>query len=103
MPEDLRSANIYPHIHVFTAGDAAMTEIQLPSASNRITVGCENKDLYVAQNGATDNQAPPSSKAFIPKNNYLQLRIGRGTNRANSIFISSQSGSASVILILEEI
>jgi len=103
MAEDLRGANIYPHVHVFSAVDSSTTEIQLPSECNRITVGSENKDLYVSQNGATDAGSVPANKAFIPKSNYLQLRIGRGKNRAESIFVSSQSGSANVTLILEEI
>lgn len=103
MAEDLRSANIYPHIHVFSAGDAEATEVKLPSECNRITVGSSNKDLYVSQNGATDGAAVPANKAFIPSANYLQLRIGRGKNRAESIFVSSQSGAANVTLILEEI
>ena len=103
MAEDLRSANIYPHIHVFSASDSTTTEIQLPNDANRVTVGSSNKDLFICQNGATDGGAVPSNKAFVPSSNYLQLRIGRGKNRAESIFVSSQSGSANVTLILEEI
>lgn len=101
--EDLTAANIYPYIYVFSADDDATTEIKLPSAANRITVGSANKALYIAQNGATDGGSPPANKAFIPTANYLQLRIGRGTNRTESIFVSSQSGSANVTIILEEI
>ena len=102
MAEDLRSANIYPHIHVFTASDSTTTEIQLPSEANRITVGSSNKALFICQNGASDGGSIPSNKAFVPSANYLQFKIGRGKNRADSIFIASQSGSATVTLILEE-
>jgi hypothetical protein len=44
----------------------------------------------------------PADKMFVPSNNSIEIKIGRGNSRATSIFIASQSGSASVSVVLEE-
>jgi hypothetical protein len=103
MSEDLRNLNVYPAFHNFSAGDTSTTEILLPSAATKITVGGVAKEIYVCRNGATDGGSIPTNRATIPSANYLELRLGRGQNRPSSIFVASKSGSAEVSIILEEL
>ena len=51
MAQDLRSLNVYPAFKTFTIADNACTEIQLPSAANQVSIGCEGTKIYMAQNG----------------------------------------------------
>ena len=102
MSEDLRSLNVYPAFHNFTAGDSTTTEILLPSACTRVSLGSVGKSIFVCSNGATDGGAIPSNKATVPSNNYLQVRIGRGMNRPSSVFVASTSGNAEISVILAE-
>ena len=103
MSEDLRNLNQYPAFYNFTATDTTTTEILLPSAATQISLGAQGKELYVCRNGATDGGAVPSNKMTVPQSNYVVLRLGRGKNRPDSIFVASKSGNAEVSIILEEL
>ena len=102
MSEDLRSLESYPAFHNFTANDSTTTEILLPSACSRVSLGCVGKSIIVCNNGATDGGSIPTHKATVPSNNYLQVRLGRGMNRSSSVFVASTSGNAEISVILEE-
>jgi hypothetical protein len=65
-------------------------------------IGSPDQKLYICRAGGVEGQAPPTHHGFIPKNNYLPINFGRGSNRMNEIFVSSSSGSATVSLILTE-
>ena len=101
MATDLRGVSKFPHFKVFTANTNA-TEIQLPSQCSKVTIGSQASPLYIGQNDCTDGDAMPADKMFVPSNNSIEIKIGRGNSRATSIFIASQSGSASVSVVLEE-
>jgi len=103
MSEDLRNINIYPAFHNFTAADDAVTEILLPSPATQISLGSTGKEIFVCRNGAIDGGAIPSNKMTVPSSNYVVLRLGRGKNRPDSIFVASKSGNAEVSIILEEL
>jgi hypothetical protein len=45
----------------------------------------------------------PTDKMFVPANNAFQVRIGRGNSRATSVFVAAQSGTAEVVVTLEEV
>lgn len=101
MSEDLRGVNKFPHFKVFTA-DTNANEILLPSQCSKVTIGSQASHLFVGQNDCTDGDAMPNDKMFVPSNNSIEIKIGRGNSRATSIFVASQSGSASVAVVLEE-
>jgi hypothetical protein len=103
MSEDLRNLNVYPAFYNFTAGDTTTTEILLPSAATKITLGGIGKEIYLCRNGATDGGAVPTHRATVPQSNYMELRLGRGKNRPESIFVASKSGNAEISIILEEL
>lgn len=102
MSEDLRSLNVYPAFYNFSAGDASTTEILLPSAATQISIGATGKSIFVCRNGATDGGAVPSNKMTVPSSNYIVLRLGRGKNRPESLFVASTDGTAEISVILEE-
>ena len=102
MATDLRNISKYPHFKTLIVTTTA-EEIKLPSQCSQFTAGSSASALYVAQNGATDGSTMPTDKMFVPAGNALSVVIGRGASRSNSIFVSSQAGSATVVIILEEL
>lgn len=104
MAQDLRSLNVYPAFKTFTIADNVCTEILLPSAANQVSIGCEGTKIYMAQNGYADgDDIDSSNNAFIPSGNFLVLKLGKGKNRASSLFVQSSSGSVTCHIILEEV
>ena len=101
MSQDLRGVSKFPHFKVFTANTNA-TEILLPSQCSKVTIGSQASPLFVGQNDCTDGDAMPSDKMFVPSNNSIEIKIGRGNSRATSVFIAAQSGTATVAVLLEE-
>jgi hypothetical protein len=102
MAIDLRSVDKYPHFKTITV-TTSTTEIQLPSQCSQFTAGSSASSIFIAQNGATDGAAMPTDKQPVPAGNAMQLVIGRGASRADSMFISSQAGTATVVIVLEEL
>lgn len=104
MAQDLRSLNVYPAFKTFTIADNACTEIQLPSAANQVSIGCEGTKIYMAQNGYTEgDDIDTDDNAFIPASNFLIIKLGKGKNRAGSLFVQSSSGNVKCHVILEEV
>lgn len=102
MSENLRNLEVYPAFHNFTASTAT-TEILLPSACSQISIGSPSKDIYVCRNGAEDGKALPTHRMTVPKSNYIVLRLGRGMNRPNSMFVASSNSTAEISIVLEEL
>jgi hypothetical protein len=95
---------VYPAFKTFTIADNACTEIQLPSAANQVSIGCEGTKIYMAQNGYTEgDDIDTDDNAFIPASNFLIIKLGKGKNRASSIFVQSSSGNVKCHVILEEV
>ena len=99
MATDLSSSNSFPFIYVVSVG-TTWNEIVLPLGAKRVTIGA-SAALYVGQNGASDSGAVGTHKAFVTSNNYLELELKNDTQRASSIFVAAQTGTASVSIILE--
>ena len=99
--EDLTGVNMFPYFHNFT-GSSNLSQIKIPSSAGKVTIGSQDQKLYVAQNGATDGQAPPANRSFIPKDNIKEFKMGRGYNRSDSLFVCCQTGSGNISIILEE-
>ena len=99
--EDLKTIGVFPYFHNFTASSNT-TQITIPRGCRKVSIGSEDKKLYLCRNGATDGGSVPSNKVFIPKGNYLALSMGRGRNIDFNLYVASSSGSADVSVILEE-
>ena len=105
MAEDYRALNTYPAFKTFTASATGCTEILLPSACNQVSIGSDGTKLVMGQQGFTEGDNLMTSQtdtAFIPSSNFLIIKLGKGMNRANSLFVQSSSGSVLVRVILEE-
>jgi len=102
MAIDLQDAAVFPHFKTVTVTTNA-TEIRLPSQCSQFTAGSSASAIFIAQNGATDGAAMPTDKQGVPAGNAMSLVIGRGESRADSMFVSSQAGSATVVIVLEEL
>lgn len=101
---NFQSINVYPAFKTFTVGDSACDEIILPSACNQVSVGCDGTKIYIAQNGYEDgDDIDTNDNAFIPASNFLIIKLGKGKNRTNSLFVQSSSGNVKIHVILEEI
>ena len=101
---DYQALNVYPAFKTFTVGDAACDEILLPSACNQVSIGCDGTKIYLAQNGYEHgDDIDTDDNAFIPASNFLIIRLGKGKNRTNSLFVQSSSGNVKVHVILEEV
>ena len=103
MSEDIRSLNVYPAFHNFTANDSTVTEILLPSACSQISIGSPGKTIFVCRNGAIDGGTIPTNRMTVPTGNYIVLRLGRGMNRPSSMFVASSNGDAEISIVLEEL
>lgn len=99
MATDLQFTNAFPFIYVISVG-TTWSQIILPVNAKRVTIGASTA-LYVGQNGASDSGVVGTHKAFVTSNNYLELELKNDTQRASSIFVAAQSGTASVSIILE--
>ena len=99
--EDLSKKNIFPYCHNFTA-NTDLTQITLPDNAKTVNIGSEDQKLFFVVNGGTDGGSIPTNKGFIPKNNYFQIKMGRGYNRTNDIFVASRGGTAEVSIIMFE-
>lgn len=102
MAEDLRGVETFPYLKAISASTSAV-EIQLPSQCNQVTAGSDSAAIYLGQNGCTDGGALPADKIFIPSNNLLAVKLGRGNSRASSLFIATGTGTATAYILLEEL
>jgi hypothetical protein len=101
MSLDYRSENLYPIVKTFTATQTA-TEVQIPKTCLKVTIGCEQHEIYWSQVGE-DGQLLGANKAFIDGGAYMQVTLGRGKNRSSSIYIATKSSSSALVtLIFEE-
>lgn len=105
MAEDYRALDTFPIIKTFTCLHTACTEILLPSDCNQVTIACDGTALKFGQNGKTDGVSIGTSDImFVDSKEKFKVKIGKGRNRADSIFVQSAgAGSAVVVVMLEEV
>ena len=105
MALDLRALDTFPIIKTFSCAHNVCTEIQLPSDCNQVTIACNGTAIEVGQNGKTDGADMGSSDImFVDSKEKFKVKIGKGRNRADSIFVQSAgAGSAVVVVMLEEV
>lgn len=102
MSQDYKTLNTYPIIKNFSAVQT-WTEVLLPSKAYRLTVGCEQHDIYVSFTGSEGGSVVGIDKVFIKAGGYMELTRGRGSNQHSIIYIATKSSSsAEVTVILEE-
>ena len=107
MAIDLRAVSSFPYFHTIASlSETNALEIKLPPEAGKISIGCELDKIFVYQNGLTDGAVVSGSEnhAFIPAANFLPIGLGKGSTRAQSIFLASAESTAAVkvSIILEE-
>lgn len=103
MAQDYSSVKQYPATKRFqlSATQNRVTQVTLPRGASRIQIGSAN-EIKVTHEG-TDDQAIGSDYMFIPANNVLSIRLGRGNNRLDDIYVASTTSSAYVHILFEEL
>ena len=102
MATDLRGINKFPHCAVIAATTNAH-EIKLPSQAAQVTIGCQTAICLFGQNNQTDATSMGAANMFVPSGNILTVKIGRGTSRAESVFVAMPTGTGNISVILEEL
>jgi len=101
MSIDLSSQTKALFVKIFTANQTA-TEITLPRNTNTVTIGCEQHDIYWSHEG-THGQALGADKDWLTGGAKQAVKVGRGKNRTNQIYIATKSSSSALVtLIFEE-
>jgi hypothetical protein len=70
-----------------------------------VTIACETIAIQVGQNGKTDGAGIGTTDImFVESKEKFKVKIGKGRNRADSIFVQATgSGSVTVVVMLEEV
>lgn len=103
MAQDYTSLNSFPSTKKFAVSSTIniATKVMLPASCSRVQIGSVNV-LNIASTG-TDNSAISGDNMFVPANNVITIRLGRGQNRNDDLYISSTTSSANVHILFEEL
>jgi hypothetical protein len=92
--------NRQPIKTISSVGSATFHEIKYPSITKRISIGCENTELYVSFSYEDGDASSLVDTVFVPKNNLYTMTVPNGTD---SVFVVAKAGTASnVVFIMEE-
>jgi ribosomal protein L31 len=103
MAQDYRSLDTFPAIKTFAINGTTCVQVLIPNDCNQVTVASESHKFYVGQQGQTDGQPLTDDKYFVTQNEKVLLKIGKGRNRARSLFFESNSSSDTLVIVMEEI
>ena len=103
MAEDYRGLDTFPAIKKFAINGATCIEVQIPNDCNQVKVLSESHKFFVGQQGQTEGQALTADAVPVAQNGSFSFKIGKGRNRARSLFFESSSSSDNIIIVMEEI
>jgi ribosomal protein L31 len=103
MAEDFRAIDTFPGIKAFSINGTTCTQVFIPNDCNQVTVTSESHKFYVGQQGQTDGQALTTDKFFVAQGEKQIFKIGKGRNRARSLFFQSNSSSDTICIKMEEV
>ena len=103
MAQDYRSINTFPAIKKFAINNATCVEVLIPNDCNQVTISSEAHKFFVGQQGQTDNRALTADALPVAQNGSVTFRIGKGRNRARSLFFESNSSSDNLFIVMEEV
>lgn len=74
--------------------------VEYPSETKRISIGCEATDLYVSFSYSDGDGFSITDTTFIPKKNMFSMTVPNGLH---NVQIAAKSGTASnVVFVMEE-
>jgi ribosomal protein L31 len=103
MAQDYRSLDTFPAIKAFSVNGTTCTQVFIPNDCNQVTVASESHKFYVGQQGQTDGVALTTDKVFVAQGEKKTFKIGKGRNRARSLFFQSNSSSDTLVIVMEEV
>ena len=103
MAQDFRALDTFPAIKAFPINGTTCTQVFIPNDCNQVTVTSESHKFYVGQQGQTDGQALTADKFFVAQGEKQTFKIGKGRNRARSLFFQSNSSSDTICIKMEEV
>jgi len=74
--------------------------VNIPSATRRITVGCEAKKIFLSFSHADGAAKSVTDCVWIPSNTVFSMAIG---NNIDSFAVVADSAASDVAIILEEV
>ena len=103
MAQDYRSLDTFPAIKTFAINGTTCVQVFIPNDCNQVTVASESHKFYVGQQGQTDGEALTDDKYFVAQNEKKTFKIGKGRNRARSLFFESNASSDTLAIVMEEV
>ena len=103
MAEDYRSLDTFPAIKAFSINGTTCTEVLIPNDCNQVTVTSESHKFFVGQQDQEDEEALTADALPVAQGSSVTFKIGKGRNRARSLFFQSNSSSDNLFIIMEEV
>ena len=103
MAEDFRAIDTFPGIKAFSINGTTCTQVFIPNDCNQVTVTSESHKFFVGQQGQIDGQPLTADKFFVAQGEKQTFKIGKGRNRARSLFFQSNSSSDTICIKMEEV
>lgn len=103
MAQDYRALDTFPAIKKFAINGTTCTEVFIPNDCNQVKVSSESHKFFVGQQGQTDGQALTADALPVAQNGSVTFKIGKGRNRARSLFFESNSTSDNLFIVMEEV
>ena len=103
MATDKRGISQFPHIFKQATTNNIWVEIQLPPQCSAIKLFSHNHDMHIGFSDCTDGAAVSDSHSFLfDKKLLMDIELGRGNSRAQSIFITTSGSSDEIRVMLIE-
>ena len=103
MAKDYRALDTFPAIKKFAINGTNCTQVLIPNDCNQVTVTSEAHKFFVGQQGQTDNTPLSADALPVAQDSSVTFKIGKGRNRARSLFFESNSASDNLFIIMEEV
>lgn len=91
MAQDYRGLDTFPAIKTFSINNTTSVQVFIPNDCNQVTVASESHKFYVGQQAQADGVTLSADKYFILKDEKVTFKIGKGRNRARSLFFKGQT------------
>ena len=103
MAQDYRALDTFPAIKKFAINGTTCVQVFIPNDCNQVTVSSESHKFFVGQQGQTDGVALTTDALPVAQDSSVTFKIGKGRNRARSLFFESNSSSDNLFIVMEEV
>lgn len=102
-PTDYRSLDTFPAIKKLAINSTSCVQVFIPNDCNQVTVTSEAHKFFVGQQGQTHEQPLTADALPVAQSSSVTFKIGKGRNRARSLFFESNSTSDNLFIVMEEV